>query len=114
MNWLLNIIGISIFFIGKYVNRKHKTITSTWEFWWKDNWPEFVQTFLFNLALMIILQMKQVTVNVDKFLNEGLPFDISVDAEAGKAIVSFLVGLIITSLIYRMYKAKEKSAVNRK
>ena len=107
INWILNLIGIVSYFIGRYSNRKNKTLKGTFSFWIKDNWPELSQTLLLNVALMIILQMKAVNVNLDTFFAEKIPY-ITIDPTVGKAIIALSLGLGITALIYSMFRKKIK------
>lgn len=108
LNWILNIIGIVAYFIGRFAKRKSKTIQPTFKFWFKDNWAELTVTFLINLAIMLIVSMKQLSVNMDVWLQEKLPFNISIDPVVAKAILSLGVGLIITHFVYESYLAKIK------
>ena len=109
-NWILNTIGIISFFIRRYAKRRNKTVQGSFKFWFKDNWPELTQTMLLNIALMLIINMKSVVFNLDKFFEEKLPagIGISIDADVAKAIVSFALGFLITGIIYEMYASKKK------
>lgn len=107
LNWILNLIGIVAYFIRRFTNRKNKT-KGNWNFWLKDNWPELSQTFLVNIGLMLILMMPEAQVLVDKFFETQIPLGISIPATLGKAIVSFMLGLGLTALIYFMFQNKTK------
>ena len=107
INWVLNIIGIMVYFIGRFSQRKSKTIQPSFTFWFKDNWPELIQTSLLNFAIMLIISMKQLSVNMDIWLQEKLPY-ISIDPVVAKAILSLGVGLIITHMVYQSYLSKVK------
>lgn len=107
INWILNLIGIVAYFIGRYSNRKNKTIKRSASFWLNDNWPELTQTLLLNIALMIILEMDAVEVKLDSFFSENIPY-ISIDPAVGKAIIALGLGLGLTALIYSAFRKKVK------
>ena len=107
INWILNIIGIAIYFLGRFKKRKFKTNPS-WTFWIKDNWVEFAQTMLINIALMIILMMPDVQLNADNFIKEYLPIDFSITPVVVKALASFLLGWVFTFFVYRSVNSKTK------
>ena len=107
INWILNGIGIAIYFLNRFGNRKHKNKFSI-KYWFADNYRELFTTLLFDIALMIILQMQQVQVNMSDFLNSKLPWNITIDPVVGKALMAFLLGLGLSSLIYKYYKIQSK------
>jgi hypothetical protein len=107
MNWILNFIGISIYFVNRFTWRKAKTKFS-WGYWLKDNYKEMYTTLFFDIALMMILTMDQVQINMNSFLQEKLPWGISIEPVVGKAIMSLLLGLGFAALIYKYYKLKSK------
>jgi len=107
INWILNLIGIFAYFLNRFNNRKNKTKLN-FNFWLNDNWPELFQTLLINVGLMLLLSMKGAGAVVDKFLETGLPWNITIDPTLGKAIIAFALGLGLTSLIYSVFKAKVK------
>jgi hypothetical protein len=49
INWILNIIGMLIYFIQRYAGRRNKTKFS-FKFWLNDNWPELV-TSIYSMWL---------------------------------------------------------------
>ena len=107
INWILNIIGIATYFLGRFKNRKHKTNPDFW-FWLKDNWVELTQTMLINIALMIILMMPDVQLNADTFIKEYLPIDFTITPIVVKALASFLLGWVFTFFVYRSVSTKTK------
>jgi Kef-type K+ transport system membrane component KefB len=108
MNWLLNLIGIMIFFINRYANRTKKTIAFSFKYWLKDNWPELATVLLLDLALMLLLFSEGTEVNFDALFSK-LPFGLKV---AGDLFMSFLLGLGLSSLFYNVFKKKVKDAKN--
>jgi hypothetical protein len=108
MNWLLNMIGILIYFINRYANRTKKTVAFNIKFWIRDNWPEFTTVILSDIALMILLLGEGTLVNFDDLLGK-LPFGLSV---AGEPLLAFLLGLGLSSLFYKFFKHKVKNAKN--
>jgi len=105
MNWILNLIGIAVYFITRYANRKTKTTPFRWKFWLKNNGPEFLSTLLLNIALMLILSLSESVVDVEKMLNGILPAWLML---AGKPTASLLLGLGISAGFYKLYKTKIK------
>ena len=99
-------MGIAIYFLGRFSKRRNKTKANL-VFWLKDNWVELLQTYLINAAFMIILMMPQVIINIDKFVNEYVPFDVVVVPLVAKMVISFLLGWVFTAIIYRIVKSKK-------
>ena len=64
IDYILCLIGIMIYFIGRYKKRTVKTIGFSFGFWVKDNWQELTSTVLMSVALMIIIHDER---NHDKF-----------------------------------------------
>jgi len=106
MNWLLNIIGILIYFINRYAKRTKKTVGFSFKFWIKDNWPEVSTVILLDIALMILLLGEGTQINFDDLFNK-LPFGLSV---AGEPFLAFLLGLGLSSLFYKLFRKKVKDA----
>lgn len=104
ITWTLNIIGILIYFISKYANRKHTTKFS-FKFWISDNWPELTSTLLLNIALMLLLLQPETTINIDEWLTNNVPFGLSV---AVKPLFALLLGLGLSSFLYGLFKNKLK------
>jgi len=106
MNWLLNIIGILIYFINRYAKRTKKTVAFSRKFWIQDNFPEVSTVILMDIALMILLLGEGTKVNFDDLLSK-LPFGLSV---AGEPFLAFLLGLGLSSLFYKLFRKKVKDA----
>ena len=104
IDYILCLIGIMIYFINRYANRKIKTIGFSVKFWIAENWPEMTTTVLMNIALMIIIHQPGTVISFDKMF-ESLPFVMSV---AGMPLLSFLIGLGLSALFYRLFKEKTK------
>lgn len=98
---ILCFLGIIVYFLNRYANRKLKTNLSL-KYWWNDNWPELSTTVVLNIALMILIHLPETYVSVDK-LFEGLPFDLHV---SGIPVLSFLFGLGLTATFYNLFKTK--------
>ena len=104
VNWILNLIGVMIYFINKYANRKNKT---KWNgrFWLNDNWPELASTLLINIALMLLLMQPETNINIDDWLKANVPFALQI---AIKPLFSLLLGLGLSALLYGMFKKKTR------
>lgn len=105
MKWFLNFLGIAIYFINRFANRKQKT-DFYFNFWLKDNWPEVSTVILLDIALMILLLGEGTSVNFDDLLSK-LPFGLKI---AGEPLLAFLLGLGLSSLFYTLFKRKVKDA----
>lgn len=102
MNWILAFLGIAIFFIGKYAKRNNKEKTFSFGFWLKDNWPEATVSVLATVALMIIFMSPEAEFNFVDLLNK-VPGVVSLPI---KMVVSLLIGLGNSALLYRLFKTK--------
>lgn len=101
---ILCLLGIVIYFMNRYANRKQKTKRGSFAFWIQDNYPELISTVALNLAIMIIIHLPGTSVSFSRVF-AALPFDLSV---AGVPTFSFLLGLGLTAAFYRLFKAKTK------
>jgi hypothetical protein len=106
MNWLLNLIGIMVYFINRYAGRENKKPDFSLRYWLQDNWPEISTVLLIDLAIMLLINSPGTEINFDEFLSK-LPFGIKV---AGDLFFSFLLGLGLASLFYTIFKKKVKDA----
>ena len=102
MKILLNLIGIAIYFLNRYSNRSKKNVAFDYRFWINDNWPEITTVVLLDTALMILLFAPGTEVNFDELLS-SLPIGIKI---SGSWLMSFLLGLGLSSLFYKLFKAK--------
>ena len=106
MKILLNVLGVLIFFINRYNNRNKKTVAFSFKFWLRDNWHEMSTIILLDIALMILLFNPGTEVNFDD-LFANLPFGLKLPADL---LMSFLLGLGLSSLFYTIFKKKIKDA----
>jgi hypothetical protein len=106
MKILLNLIGMSIYFINRYANRADKVPSFSFSFWFKDNWPEVTTTILLDIALMILIFSPGTEISFDALFSK-LPFGIKI---AGDLLMSFLLGLGLSSLFYAIFKKKVRDA----
>ena len=105
INWILNGIGIAIYFINRFANRKVKTVKASANYWLKDNWPELSSTLLINIALMILLLQQESQVNLDNSISEYIPFSLQL---AIKPAMSLFLGLGLSALFYKFFRSKVK------
>lgn len=105
-NWILNIIGILIYFINRYAGRTKKTVKFSFKFWLVDNWPELATTLLLNLALMLLLNSSGTEIDYDQLL-AWMPAGIKFAAEP---LASFLIGLGLSHFLYSVFRKKVKDA----
>jgi len=106
MKILLNLIGVMIYFINRYSKRTFKTTKFSSTFWLKDNWPEMSTILLLDIALMILLFSPGTEINFDDLFSK-LPFGLKI---AGDLLMSFLLGLGLSSLFYTIFKRKVRDA----
>ena len=104
VNWILNLIGVMIYFINKYANRKNKTKFNG-KYWINDNWPELATTLLINIALMLLLMQPETNINIDEWLKANVPFALQI---AIKPLFSLLLGLGLSAFLYGMFKKKTR------
>ena len=102
MKILLNVIGILIFFLNRYVGRKDKTAEPSIKFWLKDNWAELVIITLFDAALMILVVFGGLKFDFSKLL-PSLPEGLTL---AGDMAMCFLIGLFLAWTFYSIIKKK--------
>ncbi len=104
MNWILNLLGILIFFINRFKQRTHKTVSFKFKYWVEDNFQEMATTLLLNLALMIILQINLRDGTLDTVLAK-LPEWVSILGVPG---ICFGLGAGLSWLLYEMFRKKVK------
>ena len=84
--WLIAFLGIALSFFIKYAKRTNKERTWSFTFWFKDNWPEVVASFLSMFILVIIFQRTEFdsTPLIEKIpWITSLPMDLVAAALAG-------------------------------
>jgi hypothetical protein len=106
MKVLLNVIGILIYFINRFNKRSKKTIGFDLKFWLNDNGPEMATIILLDIALMILLFSPGTEINFDDLFSK-LPFGLKLPADM---LMSFLLGLGLSSLFYTLFKKKIKDS----
>lgn len=98
---ILNVMGIVIYFLTKYSNRREQDKTFSLKFWINDNWPELIITILFDAALVLLVMVGDIQLNVQEFLPEWV-------TSVGGLTISFLLGLGLSAFIYEVFKSKVK------
>lgn len=102
MKLLLNFLGIVLYFLLKYKNRKDKTTNFSGTYWKNDNWPESLSILIFDGVLMILFLKGDLVIDLNKWI-PSLPDGI---AFAGDLSICFLIGLIIAGGVYQLFKTK--------
>ena len=101
MKILLNVLGVLIYFLNRFANRRAKDKEFSLVFWLKDNWPEFCVIGLVDASLMILISTNEITFDMATFLPTWL-------SNAGDLTVSWAIGLGLASLFYNIFKNKIK------
>ena len=94
--WLLFLLGTIAYFDLRFINRKDKSVFDI-KFWFKDNWPELLFTFILDLIAMIILMDSDT--NITAWLIRILPDGLVLPA---KLLFAALCGLGFGHLGYEM------------
>jgi hypothetical protein len=105
INWILNILGILIYFAVRFDNRNNKE-TFDFKFWLSDNFPELIGTFLSNIAIMIIVIQPDSVIDLSALYEKFIPFGLSVPAVLA---TSFLTGVVFSSAFYELIKKIKKN-----
>lgn len=106
MNWILNLIGVLIFFINRFNKRSKKTVAFSFKFWVTDNFQEMASTLLVNLALMIILQENIKDGTLPELLAK-FPEWVSILGVPG---ICLGLGAGFSWLLYELFRKKVKDA----
>jgi len=106
MNWILNFLGISIFFINRFKQRTHKTVSFKLKYWITDNFQEMATTLLLNLALMLILSENIKDGTLEPILAK-LPEWVTILGVPG---ICFGLGAGLSWLLYELFRRKIKDA----
>ncbi|MCK9429728.1 MAG: hypothetical protein M0R17_06955 [Candidatus Omnitrophica bacterium] len=101
--WLLFLLGSIAYFLIRYNGRTDKIKELNMKFWWKDNAPEFILSFILNLAVMLIFM--DADTNITEWLTSFLPSGIVVPI---KLVVGFACGLGLGKGVYELFKEKLK------
>ena len=102
MKVIMNILGILIYFLNRFANRRAKDKTFSIVFWLKDNWPEFTVIALVDVSLLILVLSNDITITAI----DTLP---PIVAQAGDLTVAWLLGIGLASAIYNIIKKKMKT-----
>jgi hypothetical protein len=96
MNWIVNILGIALYFLIRYGNRTDKSIKFSGTFWLNDNWIETVSTIVINALLMIIFSYNGFSIDYEKLV-PALPDWVSI---TGDLVTYAVIGLLLSHLAY--------------
>lgn len=111
MTYILAILGIAINFLSKF-NARTKKNNFSLRFWLKDNWLELVQSVLWIVSIMILLECAEFdSERLAKSIQSFVPIPDGVIIP-GKMLLSFLTGLSINHIVYwynKRYIKKQKS-----
>lgn len=103
INIILALLGIAIFFIVRYKNRK--TVNNpTFGYWLVDNWEETVSSLLATTALLIMFLANETSFDLNQFI-DSIPYVTGLPL---KLAASFLAGYGNTALLYKMFNNKTK------
>ena len=102
--WFLFLLGTLAYFVRKYIFRSKKTVGFSFKFWLKDNWPELLFAFIFDLAAIIILLDPETSIDLNTL--QWVPAGMILPA---KMIMSFVIGYGGAYGIYQVFKKKVNS-----
>jgi len=103
INWLLALLGITIYFLNRYAHRNVKE-AFTFAYWIKDNWAELLTSVLVTIAMMIVFMDPESKFDFTTIL-EKVPYLVSLPVTK---VISLLVGYGNTALFYTLFKTKKK------
>jgi purine-cytosine permease-like protein len=103
MKIVLNILGILIYFLNRYNNRRSKDKSFSINFWVKDNWPELLIVLLVDISIMLLLILNDISIDAAQFLPTWL-------VKIGDLGIAWLIGLGLASLIYSIFRKKVSEA----
>ena len=102
--WMLNVIGIFIWFLTKFSNRKNQNKV-TFGYWFSHNWSRLLSTILLNGAFMIILMLPDTQIDLTEVIAKyEIPFGLVL---AAKPTISLALGLGLTAFLYKKMKKKK-------
>lgn len=101
---MFNFIGMIIFFLIKFLNRKNKKTTPTLTFWWQDNKIEVIVNVLVNYLLIGLKLANEINLNFIGLLPESI-----VPEGKGDLLSCALIGLFISFVFYTLISAKVKT-----
>jgi hypothetical protein len=104
MSWLLNLLGIVLYFLVRFGNRTDKSVKFSSAFWMNDNWVETMGTLVVNVIIMLLMLKGGVTIDIEKiapWMPDGISF-------VGDLFVYVLIGGFVSHLVYEAFKTKVK------
>ncbi len=105
-SWLLFLLGTLAYFDLRFMNRKDKGKFDL-KFWFLDNWPELLFTFILDLIAMIILM--DADTSLTQWLAAKLPDGLVLPA---KLIFAAFCGLGFGKIGYEMVQRTVKKPKN--
>ena len=99
MKIIMNMLGILIYFLNRFANRRAKDKTFNVVFWLKDNWPEFSVIMLVDISMLILFLSNDISI-------EAIDVMPPIVAKLGDLTVSWLLGLGLSSAIYNVIRKK--------
>ena len=99
MKILMNILGILIYFVNRFANRRARDKSFSVVFWLKDNWPEFSVIMLVDISLLILLLTNDISIDAIQVVPP-------IVAQIGDLGVAWLLGLGLASAIYNVIRKK--------
>lgn len=107
-------LGIFINFLAKYRLKSNEDNFNV-KYWFKDNWPELLQSTLFSTAIVFLFVHPDTTVNPEelyKWLQRFLPLPEGVIFPMN-LFIPFIIGLTINNIVYWYNKKKEKWSIKK-
>jgi hypothetical protein len=101
-NIFLNLLGIAIFFLIKFLTRTNKSEPSL-SFWARDNKIELIVIGLFDVMVMALYLMGEISINFVGYLPDSI-----VSAGKGTGLSCAMIGLIFSFVIYTLISLKVK------
>lgn len=99
MKILLNFLGIMIYFLNRFTNRKRKDKSFSPLFWLKDNWSELTVILLVDASLMILLITNDISIELANFIPSWL-------VKPGDLTIAWVLGLGLSSLVYNIIRKR--------
>jgi sterol desaturase/sphingolipid hydroxylase (fatty acid hydroxylase superfamily) len=112
MAWILALLGILLSFGIKYQARGDQQKDFDLQYWTKDNWFEFVLSFIVMIILMSVFTNPETAIDEEQFkvwMNDNIPFLTWISFPA-KLLIPVLVGYLSNEVVYFLVKKKMKTA----
>jgi len=104
--WFLFFLGTLAYFLYKYINRSKKTIGFKIGFWFKDNWPELVLSFVVDFGMALVFLDKTPAIDFSQIA--WIPAWLK--ARAVLQLFAFFLGYGGGLVVYNILKKKVKDA----